>query len=260
MNCRRHEELDPFTGCIDPITLEPREVAPVAGIDREQLFAAVVVREETVPHLYGRFGRENPPPLHYTHGSRPALEAIVDETVTGNMTAAEKAAALGQVVFQRAPHALLHEGEIAPPDRGWSEEQLLEDTRCWCNEQVRIFVCLCHVAGIPARMVALFPSHRTGGHVTAEFWNEDHWALFDVTYNVRVEIAPGRFASAREIQTDRDISSIADRVYAPAVATFDARVPPDQQERYRSLGLRTFDFSPNHEKFAGLQIWDYPIE
>jgi len=200
MNAGIIADLTPYSGCRSPFTLDLREPSPVGGIDREQLFQAVVYCEATEPYLYGRFSRDSPPVVQYPMGSRPVLERIVERVADTGMANAEKAVALGGYVYEHAPHPLLHDGELAPKNRGWTEEQLLEDGRAWCNEQARIFVCLCQIAGMAARMVAIFHSDRKTGHVVSEFWTGGNWALLDVTYNVMVESPPGRHISTADIR------------------------------------------------------------
>ncbi len=250
-------DLAPYTGCLDCFTLEPRRPSPVGGIDREQLFNAVVYCEATAPFLYGRF-EELPPTVHYRGGSRPVLERIAEQVITVDMSGTQRASALGRWVYEHVPHILLHDGALTPQARGWSEEALIEDGRAWCNEQVRIFACLCQVVNIPARMVAIHHVNRRAGHVVAEFWSGRNWAMFDVTYDVAARLDHGRCASAAEIRDHPGAARAANRAYEPAVAVFQARVPDCRRDRYYPMAFE-FDRSPAAEKFAGIQIWDYPI-
>ncbi len=61
------------------------------------------------------------------------------------------------------------------PFHGGIEEEVIKKGSSMCNEQSRVFCCLCQVAGIPARYVG----HHVGGHGVSEAFVEGAWAYFD---------------------------------------------------------------------------------
>src|SRR6185369_9136064 len=75
-------------------------------------------------------------------------------------------------------------------DRNLDDEALLASGCGWCNEQTRVFVRLCQVAGIPARIVHLFGQN----HTVAEFHADGRWALADAT---NIFVVPAREGTER---------------------------------------------------------------
>ncbi len=174
-----------FPGDIDRLM---REV-PVAGIDRCQTHAMIRLCEETEPILYGP--DFSPRKINYRSGSRPALEAIVR-----NFDGVALSAMQWVREHVRHPH---FSGNIAP-DRAMTEEQLIESRIGWCNEQVRVFIALCGVMQIPARLCFLFHANTKTAHTAAEVWLNEKWAMHDVTFGVRVPLPGNRFAEGRELR------------------------------------------------------------
>src|SRR5438046_1133500 len=109
----------------------------VAGIDRKQAQSQVLVCRETEEYLY-----RPPPKIRYRRGSRPVLEKIA-AGLHGAVDAMHW-------TVKHVPHPHLV-GNVAP-DRALSEEDLITSGRGWCNEQTRVFVALCEVQEIPARL------------------------------------------------------------------------------------------------------------
>ncbi len=86
-------------------------------------------------------------------------------------------------------------------DRNLDEEQLVRSGEAWCSEQARVFVRLCQVAGIPARMVYLFYADNKNGHTIAEFHADGRWSMADATYFCAFPAADdGHLMSAAEAQ------------------------------------------------------------
>jgi len=83
-------------------------------------------------------------------------------------------------------------GRPVPPDRNLDDEALLESGSGWCNEQARVFIRLCQVMGIPARMIHLFGQN----HTIAEFYAEDRWIMADTSYFFAVPGKDGTWLSA----------------------------------------------------------------
>ncbi len=178
----------------------------VAGIDREQAQSMIRLCDETEPVLYGP--DYSPRSIVYEAGSRPALERIA--AGLAGTTARERALSAMQWVFDNVTHPHIY-GPTAP-DRALSEEALIESGRGWCNEQTRVFIGLCEVMEIPARLCFINHSNARCGHTTAEAFVEGRWAFFDVTFNLAVELPDGALAEGRELSgTYRDLAHVAYR-------------------------------------------------
>ena len=134
-----------FPGDIDRLM---RDV-PVAGIDREQAHAMVRLCDETEPILYGP--DFSPRRICYRTGSRPVMEAVA-RNFDGDASIAM------QWVRDHVRHP--HFAGPVPPDRALTEEQLIDSGVGWCNEQCRVFIALCGVMQIPARLVLSLPRQR----------------------------------------------------------------------------------------------------
>ena len=59
-------------------------------------------------------------------------------------------------------------GVDLPPDRAMTEEQLIDSGVGWCNEQCRVFIALCGVMEIPARLCFLFHANGKTAHTATE--------------------------------------------------------------------------------------------
>lgn len=212
-------DLEPFTargfpGNWDALLTD----IPVGGIDCEQSQSAVRLCPETESYLYQ--GGYSPTRIRYRDGSRPKLEAVA--AGLGGTTPRAKAEAAMAWVSDRVAHPHLT-GPLAP-DRALTEEQLIESCRGWCNEQTRVFVALCEVMDIPARLCFLFHANNVCAHTAAEAYVDGRWAFFDVTMNVRVELPDGRLAEGRELSgPHRDL---AHRAYRGPLEQYFARVLP----------------------------------
>lgn len=168
-----------------------------AEIDLWQANHFVAYREETARYLYESY---SPTSVRYSAGTLPAYEAIVAEQTAGLTNNRDKAVALLRIVPEKL---VLHpgippKGPPIPENRGLDDEALVRSEKAWCNEQARVFVRLCQVAGIPARLIFLFYANRKSGHVIAEFYADDHWCMADASYLCVFPDADGRLMSAAE--------------------------------------------------------------
>jgi hypothetical protein len=153
------------------------------GIDRYQANHFVWYLPETADFLYKEY---TPVPLVYTPGTLPTYEVAAARYTKDCKTDTERGVAL---LLKGLPDIMRH--PTVPPlvpfvraDRNFTDEQLLESRSGWCSEQARVFIRLCQVSGIQARMIHLFGQH----HTTAEFYADGGWAFADVSY---LFVAPG---------------------------------------------------------------------
>lgn len=193
------------------------EVA-VHGLDREQAQSMVRLCAETEATLYGPDFSARA--VRYQAGSRPALEQIV----VGLRKATPRECALSamQWVYDNVAHPHVY-GPTAP-DRALSEEALIESTCGWCNEQARVFIALCQVMEMPARLCFIHHSNARCGHTATEVYLDGRWAFFDMTFNLTIELPDGRLAEARELSgTSRDLAHAA---YRPVLERHYQRIQP----------------------------------
>ncbi len=166
---------------------------PVRGIDREQTLSMIRLCPQTEPILYGQ--DFSPRKIRYRRGSRPGLEDIAN-TFPGTSRQRVAEAMVWAAAHVTHPHFI---GDI-PGDRALPEEDLIASACGWCNEQSRVFIALCEVMEIPARLCFLFHANGHTAHTGTEVFLDGHWAFHDVTYGVTVELPDGRLAEARELQ------------------------------------------------------------
>jgi len=165
---------------------------PVRGIDREQAQGMIRLCPETEAILYGDY---SPTRIRYRRGSRPALESIASK-FAGD--AAERVLAAMRWTAKNVVHP--HFLGPLPADRALSEEGIIDSKCGWCNEQCRVFIGLCEVMNIPARLAFLFHKNSRTAHTASEVYIDGKWAFHDVTYKLRVSLPDGTFAEARELQ------------------------------------------------------------
>jgi hypothetical protein len=211
-----------------------REV-PVAGIDRAQTHAMIRLCDETEPILYGP--RFSPRTIRYCRGARPQLEEIAS-LIAGDVVAAMT----WTRDHVRHPHFAGH----VLPDRALGEEELIDSRVGWCNEQCRVFIALCEVMEIPARLCFLFHANGRTGHTATEVLIGGNWSMFDVTFGVRVTLPDGTVAAARDLQREYRVRAHS-LYHQPLREYYRGRPPP-------------FDLSRGGDFFEGIGICNYLID
>lgn len=185
-------------GLDEPFTNMEKPIGPSCdGVDLWQANRFIVYRPETADYLYKDY---SPTTVEYKKGTYPYLEQIVAKYTAGLKTDTDKAVAL---LTKAMPDLVLH--PAFPPrachviaNRAMDEESLAKSGTGWCNEQARLYVRLCQVAGIPARLIFLQYSNRKHGHVVTEFWADQHWALADASWFCVMPGPDGKLMSAAE--------------------------------------------------------------
>ena len=145
-----------------------------------------------------------------------------------------------------------------PPDRAMSEEALIDSGRGWCNEQSRVFIALCQVMQIPARLCFLFHANQRCGHTATEVWLNDKWSFFDVTFNVRVALPDGTLAEARELSGQW--RELAHEAYRAPMRDYAARMLPFVDEHPGWCPADRPDPNRSGDLLAVLGICNYIIE
>jgi transglutaminase-like putative cysteine protease len=108
-------------------------------------------------------------------------------------------------------------------DRNLVEEELIASRTGYCNEQCRVFIALCEVMQIPARLCFLWHANGRVGHTTTEVWIDGNWVFHDVTYGVRVGLPNGTFAEARELRAA--YRALAHEAYRKPLGAWQAQSP-----------------------------------
>ncbi len=182
---------------------------PPGTADWNQKSAQVVLNEETAEYLYTCF---TPPTVVYEHGSRPVLERLLGRILKPEMTDREKLFA----ILRYCHHDIAKEYENILPKKmiilNASEEELLKFNGGHCEDRARLIICLCQMAGLPARFVASSsywdPAKNyllTGGHAVVEVRVEGNWAYFDSLRDFYCLRADGQLASLWHILTHPEI-------------------------------------------------------
>jgi hypothetical protein len=186
-------------GIPDPWPRHPGPLATnCAGIDRWQANHFIGYNKRTAGPLYDSYTPLRVPPC--AKGRFPRCEKLVAEYTAGLSSDREKALAL---LTRAMPAHCLHPtipplGGPCPADRNLDEDGLLASGTAWCNEQARVFTRLCHLAGIPARLVFLFYADGKSGHVVSEFYADGRWSMADSSWNIVFPAVDGHLMSAAE--------------------------------------------------------------
>lgn len=146
----------------------------VKGLDRYQANHFIFYGPETAAYIYGDYTPADP---GYKPGTLPSFEKVAAIHTAGCAGRTAKAVAL---LTRAMPEVFRHPsmppcGPSVPPDRNLDDEALLATGCGWCNEQARVFIRLCQVCGIQARMIHLFGEN----HTVSEFFADGRWALAD---------------------------------------------------------------------------------
>jgi hypothetical protein len=145
--------------------------------------------EATAKYIYSDY---TPTTVEYERGSRPFLDKVIDGMQIGELSDFEKFLWLGRFVRDLPDARGWDLGEDA--QNGGTEEELIQKRVLVCNEQARLMVILCQVAGMPARYIG----HHIGGHGVTEVYVDGHWAYHDIRGKFFLK-ADGQLASTWEI-------------------------------------------------------------
>jgi len=168
----------------------------VQGVDRYHANQFIVFRPETTEYLYSDY---TPTKVHYRTGLLPAFEKLAESVTQGCATDTERAVALLINGASRVKHPQVPPcGIQVSADRNLDDEALLASGAGWCNEQARVFIRLCQVCGIPARIIQLFYSDGKSGHCIAEFLADGRWCMADATWFCVFPGEDGQLLSAAE--------------------------------------------------------------
>lgn len=192
---------------------------PPGTADWDQKAGQVALNEETAEFLYSSF---TPLTLRYQRGTRPVLERIVERIAPSAMIERERVFA----ILQYCHHGFLTEyPKHLPPYTIYlnaKEEEVLQSGGGQCEDRSRLIICLCQVAGFPARLVAAYgrwdPERNyalVGGHAIIEVYLEGGWAFFDSLKDFYCLREDGRIASLWDLLRRPDlVGNQPDAVYS----------------------------------------------
>lgn len=213
----------------------------VKGIDRYQANLFILHRPETHDYLYSEY---TPLDAGYERGLLPGYERVVERYTDATMSQTEKALAL----LQRAMPVVMRHPKMPPlgqdvgPDRNLMDEALLASGSGWCNEQARVFVRLCQVAGLQGRIVHLFGQN----HTVAEFHADGRWVFVDASWLFVARSDDGELLSTADCHDhgpgQRAYAYAKKQRFDELLAMSDERldIPAERSEQFRSK-WREFD-------------------
>jgi len=222
----------------------------VRGVDRYHANQFVMYRPETARYLYTDY---TPLEVRYRPGLLPTYEKLAAEITTPDQSPLEKAVSLliHGASRLRHPHMPPYGPEVRP-DRNCDDESLLQSGVGPCNEQARVFIRLCQVCGIPARVIQLFYSDTKSGHCIAEFYAEGEWRMADASWFCVFPNANGQLLSAKECHDRGEGQKCAGLAYFQRIQELLAFSP-------EALGLEEKFVSdqgePNHLGETNIQNW-----
>lgn len=162
------------------------------GVDIEIIEGQLGLCAKTADYIYSDF---TPLTTAYVAGSRPVLEKIVKKELKKGMSKRQQVLQL-----MRFCRDARDQGVKVDIDGG-SEEELLKRGGGMCNEISRVFICLCQIAGIPAR---LYSAHITG-HMMAEVYADGKWGFIDPYFGLAPVLDNNQPASAWELLQDPEV-------------------------------------------------------
>ncbi|MFB3891036.1 MAG: transglutaminase domain-containing protein [Phycisphaerae bacterium] len=224
---------------------------PKGGVDVEVIDDQITLNQKTVEYLYSDY---TPLGIHYVEGSRPLLEAVVAQNVKPGMTARQKALALMRRVRDNQDMGLARPSLFY----GGTEEELLKRGALMCNEVSRLYVCLCQIAGVPARLHCAHIS----GHMMTEVHADGKWGWIDPMKGLAPVLDNDRPASAWELWQDpRLFERQPKEVWADFRSPFqqfglDKRDP--RHAAYQMAKNRDCNFHPREAQAIGNYfVWEH---
>ncbi|HHN46515.1 MAG TPA: transglutaminase domain-containing protein [Planctomycetes bacterium] len=221
------------------------------GVDVEIIDGQLILNDKTADYIYNGF---TPLEIEYERGSRPLLEKAVSECTSSAMSGRDKVAAIMRRVRDNRDKGLARPHLFY----GGTEEELLKRGALMCNEVSRLFVCLCQVAGIPARIHCAHIS----GHMMTEAYMDGQWGWVDPMKGVMPVKDDGSPASAWELHCnpsilERQPRAVWDDIRTPN-ALFGSDERSDAERAYVLARARDCYFHPKEANAIGNYcVWEH---
>ena len=222
----------------------------------------IILTPQTEEFLYQQYI----PVPRYQAGSRPELEKITAAAVKNCRTTQEKVLAL-----MRYCRDLKKRAKVSAGGKGWkyggTEEELIAKGEDLCETLGRLFVALCEIEGIPARIVM----HNIGGHITAEAYIDGEWGYLDPRFGIYFLKPDGKLASLRELMQNPSLTEnqpAAVKAEAAGPYSHDQRAQASREKFFNPLLAGTVpvyrgapnvrDFAPGEHCFVNVEAYDSP--
>ena len=221
-------------------------------VDIQLIKHQLMLNKKTVDYIYSDFTCMED---KYVPGARPFLEKVLAEIITPDMSEKQKFLA----IFRRCRD----NREAARPEvkfSGGTEEELIKRGVVTCHEISRVFVVLCQIAGIPARLTCT----HIYGHMMAEAFVDGKWAWCDPRHGSHAYADDGTLASFWDMICDptiidRQERSVWDESRPSYYLSEDIATAFAEQIKARQQAIiRECTFHPK-EAFAvgNYYVWDH---
>ena len=221
------------------------------GVDIEIIDGQLGLCKKTAEYIYSDF---TPTEIQYVRGSRPLLEKVVADNVADGMSDREKALALMRRCRDNQDRGLARPGLFS----GGTEEELLKRGAIMCNEISRVFVCLCQIAGLPARVHCAHIS----GHMMSEVLVDGKWWWIDSMKGMAPVDEDDEPVSAWDLHNaptlhERQPQSYWDDVRPPSI-TFGTEQRDPRNLAYQMCRNRDCYFHPKEANAVGNYfVWEH---
>ena len=167
----------------------------------------IIYNDETVEYVYADFTSLT---INYAVGTRPLLERIINMVCADIEGDREKVLAILDYVYRGHKQ---HNVNIFPQRDVYilnaMEEEISKLSRVSCECHSRLIICLCQIAGFPARNISTYSFvdpdkdfKLKGGHTMVEIYIEDKWSLFDSDYGFFCLMDGNRIAGLHDVRAD----------------------------------------------------------
>ena len=216
---------------------------PNSAGDRVYHRDAITLCDETLEYLYTKY---TPLSLKYKPGTRPELEKVVNKLTNRRMTDREKALRLLYWVRDIPDLKPKYAGQVIG---GVTEEENIRQRNGNCGDLACILVCLCQIAGLPARIVAHYGTpaidgSMRSGHAVTEIYVEKRWAYMDIR-GIVYEWPTGRLASAIDLIRFPELA----RIQPP-------RVLKEIRKGYSVEKAESFFYARRVTKISNYFVWE----
>lgn len=172
----------------------------------------ILYHEETIAYIYSDFSLTN---TNYISGKRPILENLVDMICSNKKSDLDKVLAIVDYVYRGYKE---NNVDIFPNKNlailNAMEEEILKLGKVSCECHSRLIICLCQIAGLPARLVSNYSCidptddfKMKGGHTMVEVYIDGKWSLFDSDHGFFCVLDNKRIANLHEILSNPKLVS-----------------------------------------------------
>ena len=193
------EDLDVRQGVLNWLERVFAFYGEEGGVDVEVLENFLLLNGKSAEYIYSEF---TPLVSKYIPGTRPLLENVLSEIMEPDMSDREKALTIMRRCRDNRDNA-----RSAIAFYGGNEEELIKRGAIMCNEISRVFVCLCQIAGLPARLMGAHIS----GHMMSEVYIDGKWMWVDSMKGMYNFLDDGTPASTWDLMNDPSLFDRQDK-------------------------------------------------